>query len=104
MSLFFFALLGLAAAVALGWRYRLTAPLFALGFSYYFLLEKAHYLNHAYLYCWIAWAMAILPAWREWSLDVRRNPADRHLTIPRWTAVLPAFFMAVVYSSEGSPS
>lgn len=101
MSLFFLTLMGLALAVALGWRYRWTAPLFALGFTYYFLLEKAHYLNHAYLYCWLAWVMALLPAWREWSLDVRREPEQRVTRIPRWSLAILPFLMGIVYFFGG---
>ncbi len=101
MSLFFLFLMGLGLAVAAGWRYRITAPLFALGFTYYFLLEKAHYLNHAYLYCWLAWVMAILPAWREWSIDVWQRPHLRRQSIPLWTHALPALLMGVVYFFGG---
>lgn len=101
MSLFFLTLMGLAAALTLGWRYRWTAPLFALGFTYYFLLEKAHYLNHAYLYCWLAWVMALLPAWREWSLDVKREPEQRVALIPRWSYAILPFLMGMVYFFGG---
>ena len=54
-SLFFIVGFLLGIAVAIGWRFKITAPFFALSFTYLFLLEKAHYLNHAYLFIWLAW-------------------------------------------------
>lgn len=101
MSLFFITGMGLALAVAAGWRYRITAPLFACFFTYYFLLEKGHYLNHGYLFCWLSWIMALLPAWREWSLDIKRQASERSSTIPRWCLVILLFSMSVVYFFGG---
>jgi hypothetical protein len=70
-----FALLGLAAAgIAIGpWR-RLAAAVFAVGFTYQFLLEQARYLNHFYLICLLAFLLALVPdgrhvpAWALWLL------------------------------------
>ena len=42
-----------ALGIALGYRYRSSAALFFLGFTYLFLLEQANYLNHFYLVCLI---------------------------------------------------
>lgn len=101
MSLYFIVGMGLALAVAIGWRYRWTAPLFALFFSYYFLLEKGHYLNHGYLFCWLSWIMVLLPAWRAFSADVWRQPHLRSTTVPRWSFVILPFLMGVVYFFGG---
>lgn len=101
MSLYFLLGMALALAVAVGWRYRWTAPLFALFFTYYFLLEKAHYLNHGYLFCWISWIMAVLPAWRALSVDILRKPSERSSTVPRWSFVILPFLMGVVYFFGG---
>lgn len=92
-------LLGLAVAV--GWRFRVTAPLFALAFTYLFLLEKAHYLNHAYLFTCLAWLLAITPAWREFSLDVRHSPAEWSSRVPAWTVWMFPALMGVVYFFGG---
>lgn len=96
-SMFFIGGFLLGLAVAVGWRFRVTAPLFALAFTYLFLLEKAHYLNHAYLFCWLAWLLAFTPAWREWSLDVRRNPLEWSPVTPRWSLAIFPLLMGVVY-------
>lgn len=100
-SLFFIGGFLLGIAVAIGWRFRITAPLFALAFSYLFLLEKAHYLNHAYLFCWLAWLLVLTPAWREFSLDVRREPRNWSPVAPAWSVYLFPALMGVVYLFGG---
>ncbi|TXF88164.1 hypothetical protein FUA23_16110 [Neolewinella aurantiaca] len=101
LSLFFVGGFLLGIAVALGWRFRVTAPLFALAFTYLFLLEKAHYLNHAYLFTWLAWLLALTPAWREFSLDVRRNPQDWSPQVPAWSVWIFPALMGIVYFFGG---
>ncbi|WP_238750240.1 HTTM domain-containing protein [Neolewinella maritima] len=101
LSLFFIVGFGLGIAVALGWRFRITAPLFALAFTYLFLLEKAHYLNHAYLFAWLAWLLAFSPAWREWSLDVRRDPSQWTPAVPKWDVYVFPLLMGLVYFFGG---
>ena len=97
LSVFFIVAFLLGLCVAVGWRFRLTAPLFALCFSYFFLLEKAHYLNHAYLFVWLAWLICLTPAWRAFSLDVRRLPEEAASHVPAWSVYLFPALMGVVY-------
>ncbi len=101
LSLFFITGFLLGLAVALGWRFRITAPLFALAFTYLFLIEKAHYLNHAYLFTCLAWLLALTPAWREFSFDVWRNPSEWSPRVPAWTVWLFPALMGVVYFFGG---
>ena len=101
LSLYFVVGFLLGVAVALGWRFRLTAPAFALAFTYLFLLEKAHYLNHAYLFTWLAWLLVLTPAWREWSLDVRRNPTAWSPVAPFWSVYVFPLLMGLVYFFGG---
>ncbi|NJB85575.1 hypothetical protein GGR26_001320 [Lewinella marina] len=101
LSVFFPVGFLLGLAVAAGWRFRITAPLFALCFTYLFLLEKAHYLNHAYLFVWLAWLLALTPAWREWSLDVRRDPRQWSPVAPRWSVYVFPLLMGLVYFFGG---
>jgi hypothetical protein len=100
-SLFFVGGFLLGIAVALGWRFKVTAPLFALAFTYLFLLEKAHYLNHAYLFTWLAWLLVLTPAWREFSLDVRRRPTEWAPVAPAWSVYLFPLLMGIVYFFGG---
>ena len=101
MSTVFVLLLLASLGIMLGKWYRVSAWLFAFGFTYTFLLEKTHYLNHGYLFCWISFLMALLPAHREWSLDVARRPALRRSTIPFWSMAVLPFLMGVVYFFGG---
>jgi vitamin K-dependent gamma-carboxylase len=80
-----FALLGLLAlCVATGTLYRVTAPLFFLGFTYVFLLDQSRYLNHFYLVVLVSLVLAFLPAHRAFSVDARLRPAIRRQSIPAW--------------------
>ncbi|MEO0627767.1 MAG: HTTM domain-containing protein, partial [Bacteroidota bacterium] len=47
LSLYFILGFFVGLAVAVGWRFKYTAPTLALAIAYLFLIEKAHYLNHA---------------------------------------------------------
>ncbi|MEL6669074.1 MAG: HTTM domain-containing protein [Bacteroidota bacterium] len=97
LSLYFILGFFVGLAVAVGWRFKYTAPTLALAIAYLFLIEKAHYLNHAYLFIWICSILAFTPAWREFSFDVRRNPSDWTPTTPRWTLWIFPLLMAIVY-------
>ena len=101
MSAFFFLLCLLALFILVGWQYKWSTSLFALGFTYTFLLEKAHYLNHGYLFCWLSFLMIFLPLDREFSFRVWQRPLQRLRTLPFWCLFLPAFFMGVVYFYGG---
>ncbi len=101
MTLFFAILLLLAIAITLGYRYRLACSLFFLGFTYLFLLEKASYLNHAYLFCWICFVMIFLPADRAFSWDVKQGRQVRWSHMPSWPLFLLQFLMGVVYFFGG---
>ncbi len=80
MHALFWALSALGIAVAVGFAYRVTAPLFALGLTYVQLLDVSTYLNHYYLAGLLAWLLAFSPAGRAHSVDaliVRKFAAVR---------------------------
>ncbi len=101
MSLFFVIGFFLGLAVAAGYRFRFTAPLFALFFTYLFLIEKAYYLNHGYFFCWLTWLLACTPAWREWSVDVWQDPQAWQPVVPRWALIIFPLSMGIVYFFGG---
>jgi vitamin K-dependent gamma-carboxylase len=86
-----------ALGIMLGYRYRAASALFLVGFTYGFLLEKAHYINHHYLVILLGFLMVFLPAHRYASLDVRRDPALKREAIPAWPVLLLASQIALVY-------
>mgnify|MGYP001558453314 CR=1 FL=1 len=101
MSLIFIVLMVAALLIAAGWRYRICTVIFALGFAWVFLLEKALYLNHGYLFIWISCLMIFLPAHQNWSADVLQNRAPLRQTIARWQLWILPFLMGVVYFYGG---
>jgi vitamin K-dependent gamma-carboxylase len=101
-----FAALGVCALLmALGLFYRLAAPLFCAGFTYVFLLEKAHYLNHFYLICLLSLLLSLTPAHRAFSLDRLRARASARgappETAPRAHLFLLRAQIALVYFYGG---
>jgi len=81
MHVLFWLLGGLALAVAAGFAFRVTAPLFALGLSYIQLVDVSTYLNHYYLAALLAWILAASPAHRMWSVDawLAKKPPREHV-------------------------
>jgi vitamin K-dependent gamma-carboxylase len=97
-----FGLLGvLALCIIFGLFYRGAAALFFVAFTYVFLLEKAKYLNHLYLFSLLSFLMIFIPAHRDLSLDARLRPAIRSQTAPAWTLWLLRLQMGVVYFYAG---
>jgi len=101
MHLHFVALLALTLCIAVGLRYRMASTLFAMGFTYFFLLERTNYQNHYYLLMIVSWVMTLLPAHRSFSLDARRCPDIRSSTAPAWTLWLLRFHIALPYFFGG---
>lgn len=97
----FGAVVVLGASVALGWRFRLTAPLLAACFTWIQLADVTLYLNHYYLAVILAWLLAASPAHHALSLDVRAGRVQALLQVPAaWLWLLRAQ-LAVVYTYAG---
>jgi vitamin K-dependent gamma-carboxylase len=97
----FYALGVLAAMIMLGLFYRVAAALFFLGFTQWFLIDQANYLNHFYLISLVSFLMVFLPAHRAWSLDAliwRRLRSD---TVPAWTLWLMRAQIGIPYFYGG---
>ncbi|MCY1054168.1 HTTM domain-containing protein [Nannocystis sp. SCPEA4] len=97
-----FLVLALAAfCVMLGFCYRVAATVFFLGFSYWFLLEQARYLNHFYLIALISFVMIFVPANRAFSVDAWLRPRLRAQTVPTWALWFVRFQIAIPYVFGG---
>jgi vitamin K-dependent gamma-carboxylase len=101
MTIHFGALLLLALCIAAGLVYRVASILFALGFTYFFLLDRANYQNHYYLIALLSWTIALLPLHREWSLDVLNGNTPRSPVLPAWMLALVRFHVALPYVFGG---
>lgn len=74
-----------AGLIMVGLFYRLAIISFILVFGYFFLLDKAQYLNHFYLVLIYAFVFAWLPAERRFSLDALIWPHLRGKTVPGYS-------------------
>jgi hypothetical protein len=91
----------LAAFVAVGFLYRISAVLLFLGITYVFLIEKAVYLNHEYLMCLLSLLLIFLPANRRWSIDARLRPEWTSDHVPAWSLWLLRFQVGLPYVYGG---
>ncbi len=97
-----FLLMGLSAlGIMLGYRYRLSALLFFLSFTWVELIDKTNYLNHYYFVSLVAFLLILVPAHRRFSLDVLRRPGLRAERVPRWTVAVFKLQLGIVYFYAG---
>ena len=97
----FYLLAGLAACAAAGFCYRVAAPLLWAGFTFVFLLDQAHYLNHFYFTSLLGGLLAVTPAHRAFSVDALIRPKVRSATCPWWAVNVLRFQVGVVYFFGG---
>ncbi|MEK6259112.1 MAG: HTTM domain-containing protein [Planctomycetota bacterium] len=101
MTLHFLALLLLALCIAAGFLYRVATVLFALGFTYFFLLDRTNYQNHYYLLTLVSWTLVLLPLNRCAAVDAFGGLAPRSDTVPAWCLWLLRFHIALPYAFGG---
>lgn len=90
-----------AIGISIGYKYRTSAIIFFLSFTYIELMDKTTYLNHYYFVSVISFVMIFLPAGNYFSLDAYRNPARSFGLIPRWTVDILKLLLAIVYFYAG---
>ncbi|WBU62114.1 HTTM domain-containing protein [Paracoccus albus] len=74
------AAMGICAfLVMIGLFYRVAIVALTVIFSYFFLLDKAEYLNHFYLVILFMILLCFLPAQRRLSVDARRKVHDTYV-------------------------
>lgn len=101
MHLFLLALAALGICIAIGYRQRAAAALFALGFAYTELIDAALYLNHYWLVTLLAVLLFLMPADGHWSLDVRSGRVQAAPHVPAWKVWLLRSQIAAVYVFAG---
>lgn len=101
MHIHFIAMGICAFLIAVGCCCQLVTLLFALGFTYVFLVDKCLYLNHHYLICLLAWLLTIMPLGSALSVDACLSPKHRSATVPVWTIWLLRFQISVPYFFGG---
>ncbi len=101
MYFHFLVLMVLAMGIAAGFYYRLCSALFALGFTYFFLLDRTNYQNHYYLIALIGWCLPLLPLHHNVSVDAWRKPAIRSQTLSAWQLWVLQFHIGLPYFFGG---
>jgi hypothetical protein len=90
-----------ALGVMMGFYYRLSAVVLFLTFTYTELIDITYYLNHYYFVSITCALMVLLPANKNFSMDVTLNRVSSLTTIPHWTILLLKFQLGVVYFYAG---
>ena len=93
------ALLG--ACIALGYRHRLAAALFVVGFAYTELIDAALYLNHYWYVTLAGLLLVLLPVHHRWSLDARQGRVMPARFVPAGVVWALRAQIAVVYLFAG---
>lgn len=95
---FYYIVMGIMGIlIMLGYRYRLACISFFTLWGLTYFMQKSHYNNHYYLVWLISGFMAIIPAHKYHSLDVKRNPSLKQNWTQYWTVFIFQFQIAIVY-------
>ena len=96
---FYYGLMGLLGLfVMLGFRYRISMLAFTLMWTATYLMQKSAYNNHYYLLVLICLFMTIVPAHAYFSVDAKRNPKLRSISMPNWVNVVIILQLFIVYT------
>jgi hypothetical protein len=97
-----FLVIGVAAiGITLGYRYRLSAAVFALALAYVELIDRSLYLNHYYWLVLTATVMVFVPLQASYSLDARRGKVASRGRFPAWVVWVLRFQVGMVYFFAG---
>jgi hypothetical protein len=90
-----------SVGIIFGFKYRLSAILFFLSFTYCELIDKTYYLNHYYFVSIIGFLLIFLPAHRYFSMDAKSNPKMAFTHIPRYNIFAIQLMLFIVYFYAG---
>lgn len=92
-------LLGLSGlGIALGWRYRLCAGVYALLWTAVYLGQKTSYNNHYYLLMILSYLLWIIPAHRFASADAKAGRVLHSQSASYWQVWLFKVVLLIVYT------
>lgn len=87
----------LGILIMIGYKYRFATISFFLMWGLTYFMQKSHYNNHYYLVWLIGGFMAIIPANRYGSIDVKKNPKLKQSWTPYWTVFIFQLQISLVY-------
>ncbi|MDY8136924.1 HTTM domain-containing protein [Aquimarina sp. 2201CG5-10] len=96
---YYFAVMGIfGLLVMIGFKYRWSMLGFTIMWAGVYFMQKASYNNHYYLLLLLCIVMLTLPAGNYFSLDVKRNPALKKISMPRWCLLIIIAQLWIVYT------
>ncbi|AEH00614.1 HTTM domain-containing protein [Lacinutrix sp. 5H-3-7-4] len=96
---FYYAIMGgFGILIMLGYKYRFSALAFCLMWCGVYFMQKSSYNNHYYLLVLLSAIMAILPANRYASLDVKLNPKLKEISMPSWCKWIFVIQLFILYT------
>ncbi len=96
---FYYALMGLFGLfVMIGYKYRWSLSIFTCMWTITYLMQKASYNNHYYLLIIICLIMLLLPANKYASIDAKKQPNIRSLSMPYWCTLIIIIQLFIVYT------
>lgn len=101
MHLHMVALAGIGLCIAVGYRHRLAAALFVVGFTYTELIEASLYLNHYWFVTLAGLLLWLLPVGCRWSLDAALGRVAAAPVVPAGAVWALRAQVAVVYGFAG---
>lgn len=95
----YFGLMGLFGVfVMLGFKYRFSVIAYTLLWTCAYLMQKTSYNNHYYLLILLLIFMCIVPAHRYFSIDARKNPDLKSISMPNWVVLFLIGQIWIVYT------
>lgn len=90
-----------ALGIMLGFKYRWSALLFFLSFTYCELIDKTYYLNHYYFVSIISFLLIFLPANAYFSIDAKYDKNIAFTKLPRYNILIVQLMLSIVYFYAG---
>ncbi len=87
--------------VMIGYRYRIAMLSFFIMWSATYLMQKSSYNNHYYLTALLSFLMIFQPANNYLSVDVKRKPSLKSMSVPYWTSLILMLQIGLVYFFGG---
>lgn len=98
MYAYYFIMSVFALLIMIGYKYRISAFMFAIMWTATYLMQKSSYNNHYYLLVLLSSIMIFLPANKYASLDANQNPSIQSHSMPKWCSYILILQMFIVYS------
>ncbi|APX99202.1 HTTM domain-containing protein [Lacinutrix venerupis] len=98
MYVYYAVMGGFGILIMLGYRYRISAFMFFIMWCGVYFMQKTSYNNHYYLLVLLSGIMVILPSHKYASLDVKRHPKLKSISMPAWCKWIFVIQLLILYT------